>query len=253
MAIFQRLKTLIKSNVNHWINKSEDAEKMLNQMLLDMQQQLIQAKQQVAVAIADEKKLRKQFETESNLSKSWEEKAMLAVNAGNDSLAKQALERKNEHSNTAKGFEQQWIGQQKSVEQLKNALKGLQSKIEDAKRKKNLLVARAKRAEAQKTISETMSGLSQNSAVDTINRMEEKIDKMEAEASATSELANEIAVDDLEQQFKQLETTETDSALDDLKKKMGVSKKASVSSSHEDAKVLQQIQHQIEEEVSAKK
>src|SRR5690606_1084890 len=103
MAIVQRFWTMLKSNLNHLIGKAEDPEKMLNQMLLDMQEQLINAKKQVAIAIADEKRLLKQYEDEKSKAKEWEEKAMLAVRAGKDDLAKQALDRKGDHDKQANG------------------------------------------------------------------------------------------------------------------------------------------------------
>src|SRR5579871_675778 len=216
MAIVQRFWTVLKSNLNHLIGKAEDPEKMLNQMLLDMQEQLINAKRQVAIAIADEKRLLKQHEDERIKARDWEDKAMLAVKAGKDDLAKQALDRKAEHDKLASGFEVQWQGQKQAVEQLKVALNGLQGKIEDAKRKKNLLVARARRAEAQKTITDTMSGMANTSAIDTIERMEQKIDQMEAEAQATTEMAKEIETDELSAQFEKLNVVQSDDALEAL-------------------------------------
>jgi len=249
VAILKRFWTVIKSNLNHVIGKAEDPEKMLNQMLLDMQEQLIGAKKQVAISIADEKRLAKQFKIENNLAKEWEKKAILAVKAGNDVLAGQALERKVEHAKQAVTFNQQWQEQKISVEGLKKSLTSLSNQISNAKRKKNLLVARAKRAEAQKTISETMSGLSTTSATETILRMEQKIDNMEAEAQATSELANEIGADSLEAEFEKLELSGTSDALAELKVKMGVS----VSSKEESniPKIDQEILKQIEEEIKA--
>jgi phage shock protein A len=255
MAIFNRIGTLLKSNVNDLINKAEDPEKMLNQMLLDMQEQLVEAKKQVAVAIADEKRLRKQYENERELALSWEKKAMLAVKAGKDELAKQALERKQEHEKLALGYEQQWQAQKAAVDQLKGALQGLNNKINEAKRKKNLLIARAKRAEAQRTIAETMSGISETSAFDTISRMEEKIDKMEAEAAATYELAEEASGDDLEKKFNELESVETDDALAALKAKMGMTAPAeeAVQSEEVEEQSLEEIEKQIQAELSAKR
>lgn len=222
MAIIQRFWTVTKSNLNHLIGKAEDPEKMLNQMLLDMQEQLFTAKRQVAVAIADEKRLLKQHEDERSKAADWEQKAMLAVSAGKDDLARQALERKAEHDKMASGFEEQWRAQKQAVEQLKSALSTLTNKIEDAKRKKNLLVARAKRAEAQRTITETMSGISSTNAFDTIERMEQKIDQMEAEAQATTEMANEIETDELTAQFAKLDVVSSDAALEALKQKMNI-------------------------------
>ncbi len=245
MAIVQRFWTMLKSNLNHLIGKAEDPEKMLNQMLLDMQEQLINAKKQVAVAIADEKRLLKQYEDEKAKAKEWEEKAMLAVRAGKDELATQALERKSEHDKMANGFETQWHSQKQAVEQLKVALAGLNDKISDAKRKKNLLIARARRAEAQKTISDTMSGMSKTSAIDTIERMEQKIDQMEAEAQATSELANEIETDSLAAQFEKLDVVKSDDALRALKEKMGIAApKAAVTT--DDAQELKKLEAELE-------
>jgi phage shock protein A len=198
---------------------------MLNQVLLEMQQQLVEAKKAVAVAIADEKRLQKQYNAELDKAKEWERKAMLAVRAGDDQLARQALVRKQEHENISGQFQQQWIAQKAAVDKLKDALRLLANKIEEAKRKKNILVARKKRAEAQRQIASTMQGLGDTSAFDTFDRMAEKINLLEAEAEAGAELAGEISGDTLESRFLQLESgghgTEDD-ALSELKAKMGL-------------------------------
>jgi phage shock protein A len=223
MGIFGRLASLIKSNLNDLISKSEDPEKMLNQVILEMNTQLMEAKKQVALAIADEKRLGKQFETEKATAEEWERKAMMAVRAGEDDLAKEALLRQKEHETLSAELERQWMKQKGAVEQLKGALRVLNNKIEEAKRKKNVLIARKKRAEAQKAIHETMSGLANDSAFDTFNRMEEKIVAMEAEADAQSEVAEQYSGDTLQQKFKDLETQRgADMALDELKRKMGL-------------------------------
>ena len=253
MTIFSRLGTLLKSNVNDAINKAEDPEKMLTQMLLDMQQQMVEARKQVAVAIADEKRLAKQYEQEKALAVEWEKKAMLAVKAGNDDLAKQALQRKTEHEKLAVGYEQQWTAQKTAVDQLKSALQQLNNKIEEAKRKKNLLVARAKRAEAQKTIAETMDGISNTSAFETMSRMEEKIDKAEAEAQATYELAQSANGDDLKAKFDALASVDNEDALAALKAKMGVAPAAVAQPAQQEQQSLEEIEKQIEAELSAKR
>src|SRR4249920_3625873 len=192
MGIFSRLGTLIKSNINDLITKAEDPEKMLSQVLLEMQQQLGEAKKAVAIAIADEKKLQKQYTAETDKAKEWERKAMVAVRAGDDNLARQALARKQEHESIASQFQQQWLAQKQAVEKLKDALRLLNNKIEEAKRKKNILIARKKRAEAQQQIANTMQGLGDTSAFDTFDRMAERIQLMEAEAEAGAELAGEL-------------------------------------------------------------
>ena len=225
MGIFSRLGTLIKSNLNDLISKAEDPEKMLNQILIDMKNQLVEAKKQVAVAIGDEKRLKKQWDEQIAHAKEWERKAMMAVHAGDDELAKEALNRQREHEELSQQFEQQWHLQKDAVDKLKDQLRVLNNKIEEAKRKKNILIARAKRAEAQKTIQATMQGLSDTSAFDTFERMADKVDAIEAEAEAGVELSGELSGDTLEQKFKKLEGGKgggVDLQLAELKAKMGL-------------------------------
>lgn len=222
MGIFARLATLIKSNLNDLISRSEDPEKMLNQVVIDMANQLIEAKKQVAVSIADEKRLAKQAEQEAANAAEWERRAMLAIKAGDDALAKEALNRKKEHDQLATTYKDQWQKQKQAVDQLKTALRLLNNKIEEAKRKKNVLIARKKRAEAQKAIQETMSGLNNASAFETFDRMSNKIDQIEAEAEAAGEIAEQYTGDTLAHRFGQLEATAgADDELLALKRKMG--------------------------------
>ncbi len=223
MGMFDRLKTVISSNINSLISKAENPEKMLNQMVIDMNEQLIESKKAVAMAIADEKKLEREMLENKAKADEWEKKAMLAVRAGRDDLAKEALLRKQEFEGYATQLAQQWEAQKQSVEKLKEALRQLQSKIEEANRKKNILVARAKRAEAQQRINQTMSSLSGNkSAFDTFERMERKVDEIEASAEAMKELDEASSGASLEKQFSQLESSPqaADVMLEELKKKM---------------------------------
>jgi phage shock protein A len=223
MGIFARIAQLIKSNLNDLISRSEDPEKMLNQVVLDMNNQLVEAKKQVASSIADEKRLAKQVEQEAANAAEWERRAMMALRAGNEELAKEALNRKREHDELAKTFRDQWQKQKNAVEQLKRALRALNDKIEEAKRKKNVLIARKKRAEAQKAIQETMHGLKDQSAFETFERMSNKIDQIEAEAEAQEELSEEYTGDVLASQFAQLDRKHSaDEDLMALKRKMGL-------------------------------
>ncbi|MFO0548911.1 MAG: PspA/IM30 family protein [Polyangiaceae bacterium] len=223
MGIFARLASLIKSNLNDLISKAEDPEKMLNQVILDMETQLVEAKKQVAVSIADEKRLAKQAEQEMGNANEWERRAMLAVKAGDDNLAKEALQRKKEHENLAATYKEQWQKQKAAVDQIKNALRVLNNKIEEAKRKKNVLIARAARAKAQEAITNTMSSLNNASAFDTFARMEKRIEEQEAQTEAAAELHEQYSGDTLTQKFQNLEMTAgADDDLMALKRKMGV-------------------------------
>ncbi len=226
MGIFDRLSSLIKSNLNDLISSAEDPEKMLNQIIVDMRNQLAKAKQQVAAAIADEKRLRDQADSEFKLADDWEKRAMLAVQQGRDDLATQALMRQQEHLEHAQSLAMTWETHRHETEALKQSLRDLNDKIEEAKRKKNLLLARQRRAEAQQRISQTMSGLSDKSAFEAFNRMEEKITNNERQLVAAREIEEEFTGDKLSAEFKQLERRaggqSADLQLSALKQRMGV-------------------------------
>ena len=197
MGIFDRFSTLLRSNINDLISRAENPEKMLNQLIVDMKGQLAKAKQQVASAIADEKKLQSDAEAMKKQAEDWERRAMLAVQEGRDDLAKQALGRYNEHLQGAQQLHETWLKHKAETEALKLSLRQLNDKIEEAKRKKNILVARAKRAEAQQRIQETMSGMSDKSAFESFERMAEKIEAHERKAIAAAEINEEFSGDHL--------------------------------------------------------
>lgn len=223
MGIFDRLATMIRSNLNDLISRAENPEKMLNQLVLDMRSQLAKAKQQVATAIADEKKLQAQAEQEKKLAEDWEKRAMLAVQEGRDDLAKQALLRHAEHMQNAAQLDETWRKHAAETEQLKNSLRALNDKIEEAKRKKNILIARQRRAEAQRRIQETMSSMSDKSAFETFERMTERIEDTERKALAAAQLSEELEGDQLQRQFTQLEyKADADTQLLALKQRMGL-------------------------------
>ena len=226
MGIFQKLSTVFKSNINDLISRAENPEKMLNQIILDMRDQLAKAKREVAAAIADERKLKAQTEDEIKQAKEWENRAMLAVKEGRDDLAKQALIRQQEHAERAVVYQQTWQSQATETDKLKGSLRQLNDKIEEAKRKRNLLIAKQKRAQAQRRIHETMSGLSDTSAFEAFNRMAEKIEDEERRALAHVEVTEAIAGDSLETEFLKLEkggvSADVEAKLAALKQQMGL-------------------------------
>lgn len=226
MGIFDRIATLFKSNINDLISKAENPEKMLDQIVMDMKGDLAKAKQQVASAIADEKRLKDQAENELKQSQDWEQKAMLAIKEGRDDLARQALVRHNEHLTHAQTLQTTWQAHALETEKLKNSLRDLNDKIEEAKRKKNLLMARQRRAQAQQRIAETMSSMSDKSAFEAFARMEEKINQNERMIKASSEIDEEFSGDKLAHDFKRLEkvagSASADQQLLALKEKMGL-------------------------------
>src|SRR6266850_1091905 len=192
MGIIDRLSTLIRSNINDLISRAENPQKVLEQLIVDMRNQLAKAKQQVAAAIADEKRLSAQAEQEKKLSEDWEKRAVLAVQEGRDDLAKQALLRYNEHVQGAVQLQETWLKHREETEKLKASLRQLNDKIEEAKRKKNILIARQKRAEEHKLI-------------------------------AAAEVNEDLSGDSLIKQFQGIEVKATaDEQLLALKRKMGL-------------------------------
>lgn len=226
MSIFTKLSTVIKSNINDLISRSENPEKMLNQIILDMRDQLAKAKREVAVAIADERKLRASLDTEDKEMRQWEHRAVLAVKEGRDDMAKQALVRQQEHKERASTLDETWRTQAAEMEKLKGSLRQLNDKIEEAKRKRNLLVAKQRRAQAQRRIHETMSGLSNTSAFDAFQRMADKIDEQERESLAHQEVNEALGPGTLEDDFKALESGGDGGDVEDrllsLKQEMGL-------------------------------
>src|SRR6059036_2499885 len=223
MGIFDRLSTLIRSNITDLINRAENPEKMLNQLIVDMRSQLAKAKQQVAAAIADEKRLSAQVDTEKKSAEDWERRAVLAVQEGRDDLAKQALLRHNEHAQGAVQLHETWVKHREETEKLKLSLRQLNDRIEEAKRKKNILIARQKRAEAHKRIQETMSSIGDKSVFETFERMAEQIEHEERKLIAAAEVNEDLTGDRLVKQFQALEVkADADQQLLDLKRKLGL-------------------------------
>jgi phage shock protein A len=218
MGVLDRVSTLVRANINDLISRAEDPEKVIRQLLLDMNNQLIQVKTQVAAAIADERRLQKRYEENQKKADEWQRKAELAVERGQDDLAKEALSRKISYQQVADGFKQQWTEQAAQVEQLKEALSQLEAKITEANTKKDLLIARSRRAKAETTIRKTLAGVDASGALSEFERMEEKVEEEEARAKAYADLDQ----DTLDEKFKQLEEEdELNRELAALKSKIG--------------------------------
>jgi len=218
MGVLDRVSTLIRANINDLISKAEDPEKVIRQLILDMNNQLIQVKTQVAAAIADERLLQKRYEDNQKKADEWQRKAELAVANGQDELAKEALLRKRSFQETADGFKEQWTQQSAQVEELKEALTQLEAKINEAQTKKDLLIARSRRAKAETTIRQTLANADSTSALSEFERKEEKVDEQEARAKAYAELDE----DTLDQRFKQMEQEDDiTKELEALKSKVG--------------------------------
>ena len=214
MGLLDRVSTLARANLNDLLDRAEDPEKVIKQLLIDMNNQLIQVKTQVAAAIADEKKLHQRYQEAQQQAEDWQRKAELAVERGDDDLAKQALARRNTYVQTANGFQEQWQAQSAQVQALKDGLRQLEAKIDEATAKRDLLIARSRRAKAEETVHRTLSGIRGTGALSEFERLEERVEHQEARAQAYTELST----DTLEQRFATLETeSEVDRQLRELK------------------------------------
>jgi phage shock protein A len=219
MGILDRVSTLLRANINDMIDRAEDPEKVVKQLIIDMNNQLIQVKTQVAASIADEKQLYQRYQDNQAKANDWQQRAELAVERGQDEMAREALSRRNAFQQTADGFKEQYDQQAGQVEQLKEALHQLELKIQDAQTKQDLLIARSRRAKAETQIRSTLAGLDQSSALASFQRIEEKVSQQEARAAALGELDT----DTMEHRFQLMEQeSEVDRQLAELKAKKGL-------------------------------
>lgn len=202
MGLFDRIMRVIRSQINSLISKAEDPEKILEQTVMEMQEDLIQVRQAVAQAIATQKRTERQYDRTQSTAEEWYKRAQLALQKGDDRLAKEALTRRQSYQQTANSLKVQIQGQTEIVDQLKKNMRGLEGKISEAKTKKDLYIARARSAQASEKLSEMLGGLNTNNAMSAFERMEEKVIELEARSEAIASLGT----DDLEQQFNSLES-----------------------------------------------
>ena len=192
MGILERINTLIKANINDLLDKAEDPEKMLNQLIRDMEEGHREAREQVINAMADQKRLEKKYLANLNLAKEWEHKAEVAVQSGDEDLARKALKRAQDHEELSNDLKLALDRQEDSVADLRVQLVALQAKIEEAKQKRGVLVARHRRLEAEEKIRESASGLkATDEAFAAFQRMEDRIELEEMRMEASAELDEE--------------------------------------------------------------
>ena len=218
MALLERVSTLVRANLNDLIDKAEEPEKMIKQVILDMQNQLLQVKTQVAIAIADQHLLeKKQKENEEKVTE-WMRKAELAVDKKQDDLARAALLRVESYRDLASSFAQQVADQKAQVENLKTALRQLDQKLTEAQAKADLLIAQHRRARAVSKASDAKINIGDGSRAAAFDRMKHRVVREEAVSQAKSE----IAVDDVEDRLAALEKEDRiEQLLGELKARRG--------------------------------
>jgi phage shock protein A len=190
MPIFEKISRILKSNINDLLDRVEDPEKVLNQLLEDMRHEFKEAKVQVVAAIRDGNRLEAQYKENLESAENWEKRAILFIENGDDVRAKEALRRKKSASELAENYREQLEAQRESITVLKDGLSTLQAKIEEAEHKRALLIARQKRAEAERNVQQTVAGLAESSAADALHRIQDRVAETEAHAEAYRELQN---------------------------------------------------------------
>jgi phage shock protein A len=218
MALLERVSTLVRANLNDLIDKAEHPEKMIKQVILDMHNQLLQVKTQVAIAIADQHLLEKRRKENEDKVAEWMRKAELAVDKKQDDLARAALERVESYRELTDGFAQQVTDQKAQVENLKTALRQLEQKLTEAQAKADLLIAQHRRARAVDKASDAKMAAGNGSSAAAFDRMKRKV----AHSEALSQAKSEIATDNMEQRLAALEKEDRiEQLLVELKTKRG--------------------------------
>ena len=216
MALLERVSTLIRANLNDLIDKAEDPEKMIKQLILDMENQLLQVKTQVAISIADQHVLEGKLKENEESEKQWLRRAELAVDKKDDALARSAIERSMSYKNLTESFRQQVEDQKTQVENLKTALLKLQQKMSEAQAKSDLLIAQHRRSRALGKAADAGNTMGDQSKAAAFDRMKNKVQHSEAAAQAKTELAS----DNVEDRFAALEKQdEIERLLEEIKSK----------------------------------
>jgi phage shock protein A len=216
MRLLERVSTLIRANLNDMIDRAEDPEKLIKQVMLDMENQYLQVKTQVAVSIADQHMLEKKLRENEDAGSDWMRKAELAVDKSQDELARAALDRFQTSAKLAVSYREQVEDQRAQVETLKNTLIKLEQKLEEAKSKRDLLLARHRRSIALSKAARAQSGLGDQSTSAAFDRLGDRVNLTESVAGAEVELLN----DDTAERLTRLDRdTEVDRLLEDLKSK----------------------------------
>src|SRR6266567_3791041 len=201
MALLERVSTLVRANLNDLIDKAEEPEKMIKQVILDMQNQLLQVKTQVAIAIADQHLLeKKQKENEDKVAE-WMRKAELAVDKKEDDLARASLLRVESYRELCENFTQQVSDQKAQVENLKTALRQLEQKLTEAQAKADVLIAQHRRARAVGKAHDARTAIGDGSKSAAFDRLKHKV----AHNEAVSQAKSELGADDVEGRLTAIE------------------------------------------------
>lgn len=205
MAIFERLSDLVKSNINDLIDRAENPEKMVKQIIIDMEEQLRKSTQGLGTAMGSLNQVKKQLEVAKEQSNTWQSKAKVCLEQGNEELAKQALENKVKQDKMVSQYEEMVNTMEAQVNEIKSQVDILKQKLEEARSKQAMLVARSRMADAKADMAKTLGNMDSKSAFAKMDKMEQKIEAKEAQADAFSEVSGiqESEADPFEQMDKE--------------------------------------------------
>ena len=189
MAIFERLSDLVKANINDLIDKAENPEKMVKQIIIDMEDQLRKATQGLGTAMGSLNQVQKQLANAEEQSNNWQAKAKTCLEQGNEELAKQALENKVKQDNMVNQYRQMYTQMESQVNEIKNQVDILKQKLEEARSKQAMLVARSQMADAKSQMAKTLGNMDSKSAFAKMDKMEQKIAQKESEADAFADIS----------------------------------------------------------------
>ncbi len=206
MGIFQRIGDIAKSNINDLLDKAEDPEKMVKQIIIDMQKELNVATQNYGKAKSSEMLTKRQLDNAKKISQDWENKAKAALSQGNQELAREALSRKVKADEDVAGYQQMYDSISAQTQEIGNQVEELKNKLNDAKSRQAMLIARSNMADTKKNIAKSQGNFDGSSALEKFNRMEEKVMRKEAEADAYNEIATGGSAEtDLNDSFAEIE------------------------------------------------
>jgi phage shock protein A len=220
MSLLDRVSTLLRANLNELVEKAEDPERMLKQVVLDMENQLLQVKTQVAIAIADEHLLNKKKAEHEQQAAEWRRKAELAVQKGQDDLARAALERALSHDQLVAGFSGQAEDQEREADKLRQALHKLDQKLNETRAHCEMLVAEHRRARVMGRATQARQAVGTQQE-HTLSRMKSKVHVKSAENAAAVEV---LAPESLEDRFHALESQDkVEAMLNEIKSRQAPS------------------------------
>lgn len=261
MNLFDRFSRVAKSNLNNVLKTLEDPEKIMTQALEDMQGDLVKVRQSYAEVTATQRRMLKQKEQAEALSQDWYKRAQLALEKGNDDLAREALSRKAQQADEAASLQSQIDNQAASIDKLYEGMQMLEKKILESKAKKEQMVARARTAQSTQKVNDMLGGLTGGTSMDAFSRMEEKVEALEASAEVSAEMGavggNALpgsAASSLENEFKMLEASSTvDDELAAMKGLLSGSSSGDSSKSSESSSSKKESSPELDDELAKMK